>query len=568
VSVEVLMNTVRINTMLSALLCATAMFLPACSSDGAEGEGEVDGGEGEGSSAEGEGEPTGEGEGEPNEGEGEPNEGEGEPGEGEGEVLVPGGNERNNPIDASLPFSETIGIPTTEVCYRVTIADDGFIRAGASTDNCAARDFEEDVRLVLLINNVVVADDDDGGIGYCTYTDLAVTAGDEVVVCFNEGGGGGSGNAIAAADVFIEETTGPLPLDALCRNDGGFGSEPPFLPCEDGRGCFDDTETGATTCLVAVIIGVGQPCDPDATNELCDAPAEDDVQCRFDGEASICSDVTQLAGGDSCVAGSETAICPAGLLCTDSVCVNPLLDRCLAAVAVEGTDDDGDGVYTSESTVTAVAGPLLTCGFSSNNQALRYTASVDGLLRIERSGFESMAIFAEDCNEQLLCTFNESETIEVTAGQTIVIFVDRGSPGTIDVSIANAAAVELGEGEPCPSTFNETCGPELFCTTLTCELPEPLDVPGSIEFSLAAGEQMCVVVSLDGPTTIETTGACVEDGDSRFFVLQDGVEVARDDDSGDGSCSLLTQTFEAGEYVVCVEEYLRDDALTGTLTIE
>jgi hypothetical protein len=542
------------------ILAISALTLAAMS--GCADDGTVVTGEGEGDTAEGEGD-TAEGEGDTAEGEGDTAEGEGDiGGEGEGE----GPNARNNPLTASLPFEETIAIPTTEVCYRVTASIDGFIRTGITTPNCAARDLTEDTRIDVVLENSVVSNDD-GGDGYCAYTDVPVAVGDVVVVCFYEGPrfSDTTGNPIAAADVFIEETAGPSAADALCRNASSFGNDArPFLECDVGFRCLD-VDSGATRCTAVTLVPVGEPCDPTNPTQFCDAPLEDDVRCRFDGTASLCSAVTRLVGGDGCVVDSEIAICESPFLCVDGACTDALLSQCLAAPVLSGPDADGDGVFTATATVTTAETVELSCGFSTSTAATRYTATVDGILEVQQSGFSTIALVAEDCAEQLSCG-SDAQTLFVTAGQTVVAFIDGMGEHTLE--FLEAQTVAIAEGGACPTLFNEICDTGTACNGTTCVPTEQLSLPANVAFSLAVGEVKCFDIALDGPTEIETSGACASTGDSRFFVFKDGIQIDGNDDAGDGSCSLLTRSFTAGTYVVCVEEFLRNAALDVTLTIQ
>jgi hypothetical protein len=468
-------------------------------------------------------------------------------------------------------LTATIGIPTTEVCYSVTAATAGFLRTGITTPNCAISDYDEDTSIDIIIGDTAISDND-GGAGLCSYTDVAVAAGDVAVVCFYEGPRFGTittGNAIADANIFIELTAGPLPTGGQCRNDRSDYDEAPFLPCAAPLGCFDNRVTGATLCLARLEIPSGGACTRGATNESCAVVTED---CLVnDLGVAVCSGVTELPLGAACVAESETNVCVDGLACVDGQCIDELRYACLMAPLIVGADSNADGVFTATHAAPPATPGELSCGFVSGVTAVRYTANVAGFLRLDLPVGEHIAVFNGDCNVELACEFPLSPMIiPVVAGQTVVVMADGGSSTeNVNVVFSNGVGSLVPAGGQCPRFDDDSCAEGLVCNGATCEAPITLAVPSTTAFTVApvAGAIACFKAQLSGTRTISTSGDCATTGDSVLTVSRDGEVFAEDDDSGAFECSQISRDFPADVYDICVAPFDFADGLSGSIAI-
>ncbi len=383
-------------------------------------------------------------------------------------------------------------------------------------------------------------------------------------------------------------------------------THPNFVPEPPAQWtCSELTFGGADGCHC----GCGE-LDPDCgafptinNCEICDAPGGCAVAgATCPGEISDL-DIAQCVGpvcGDGIINQPNEECEPAGEGTCDINCqiiVPPLGDFCAAAEALQ------NGVTVSGDTTGQPEVLESSCNFngaSGEDVVFTYTTVADNVgIQVEVLSTDggdhlvAMRAACEDAASELGCedepvNSNDIELLVASgpfaAGTELVIFVDSFRPGTFDITVSEAEAAVLGQGEECdPDSVFALCDDtaNLQCVStagvFTCEVQQVLDlndacVPTDTSAVCDAGAglvcdantNVCVGVLQGqcsaatalqaGPNsftqvsnTLDVPSTCLEDENANVFVYTvqtDGNSVAFDIDPGAFASSAIWDTCE------------------------
>jgi hypothetical protein len=311
-----------------------------------------------------------------------------------------------------------------------------------------------------------------------------------------------------------------------------------------------------------------------------DAPATvNDRNAPATGSNSFSSTVTLPSGSESCVsvsvaAGELLTASAADETCADfgrsySVDVFAAADLTTSVVSTFG---GGGGSCALLLEATVPAGDYVVC-FNENNEV--YTPALDVQILVQTPGTlpSGSPCFVEAT--QVICDAANNEQC-----------LSFETPNLFTCGVVNT----LGEGETCVvGLTGAVCDANLECRG-TC-LPDDGDgrdaanataatLPIDASVFTPIGDTDCYSfdVAAAGDFHFFTTDDAPGDGDCGpgddidteiFLNNADGTFIASDDDGSttDGLCSDLVQNLAAGQYVVCVEEHNRDEAINGEVRL-